>query len=276
MEVAGILTAACGHVLRTVESPGVHRHQSLEPVAAVDIEHLAYRTEAVRGICVTPMLLVEGQAPAVPVFVPEGVEIVTVCSLGVNHFAEQAFAGHLKGGQLEEIVAAVLEDHTVKAGLLSHIDQCPAVLQRVGRRHFYGCVLSVLHSIKGHRHVMLPVRAYIHQVHVRVLAEFLVGLQVACILSSGWKTTLGKVILGCLDTVRLDIADGSDFHAWDVGITYYSIAAPHSEPHETHADGIHRRDCQAEDIGLPFRPVRHGSDYGPVGIDLVTVVSVAV
>ena len=87
-KVVGILTATCRHVPGTVEGLCIHRHQSLEPVAAVDVEHLAYRAEAVCRVRISPVFLVEGQSPAVPVFIPEGVEIVAVRSFGVDHLSE--------------------------------------------------------------------------------------------------------------------------------------------------------------------------------------------
>lgn len=109
-----------------VDRLGVEGHEGLESVAAVDVHGLAYGTEAVGGIDVTAVVLVEVEAPVALVLVPVRLEVVDVAAGSVKHLAEETLLGHVEGGHLEEVVDAVLEHHAVPLGTLGRVDQLPA------------------------------------------------------------------------------------------------------------------------------------------------------
>ena len=187
------------------------------------------------------------------------------------HFSEEAFAGHLQCRQLEEIVAAVLQYHTVQAFALSHVDQRPAVFQGIGGRHFDSHMLAVLHGIEGHRYMVLPVGAYIYEVDIRIFAQLLEGFHAAGIFRSRREAALRKVFLRCLDAVRLDVADGRDFHPGDISIADDSVAAPHAESYEPHPDSFHRGYSQPQHVGLSRCAGRRRSHYRTLVVESVSV-----
>ena len=174
LEVRAVLAGNGLVVLRAVEGIGVHGYERSETVAAVDIEGLADRAEAVGRIEVAAVLAVEFKPPVVPVAGPVVIEIVVVCALGMDNFAEHALAGHLESGELEEIVAAVLENDAVFAGALRGIDEIPAGLESLCRRDFERYVLAMLHGIEGNRHVVNPVCADVDKIDGRILTKSLV------------------------------------------------------------------------------------------------------
>src|SRR5512134_331054 len=95
-----------------VEAPsaGRHRHQVVEPVAAIHVEPLRHRTQAVRRIQVA--VAADGMAhppvPLVEIGELELAQIVEVAALGVQQLAEQSLPHHVEDHHLGAVVAAVL------------------------------------------------------------------------------------------------------------------------------------------------------------------------
>ena len=110
-----------------VDRAGVHRHQAVHLVAAVDVEQLAGGTEAVRGVDVAAVIPVEFQTPAVLIVVPESVEVVDIRTFDMENVPEQSLPGHVERRQLEEIVNAVFEHHAVLSCLFGRIYQLPTL-----------------------------------------------------------------------------------------------------------------------------------------------------
>ena len=102
-----------------------HRDQGLHAVATVNVEGLAERSEAVGGVDIARVVLVELEAPVFVILVPEWLEVVDVSALAVDEFAEHALLGHVESGQFEEVVTAVLEHHAVALGLFGNVDKLP-------------------------------------------------------------------------------------------------------------------------------------------------------
>ena len=61
-----------------------HRNQGLHAVAAMDVESLAERSEAVGGVDVARMALVELKTPVFVVFVPVGFQVMNVGPFAVD------------------------------------------------------------------------------------------------------------------------------------------------------------------------------------------------
>ena len=64
----------------------------------MDIHGLADGTEAVCGVYVTAMVLIEVQTPVALVFVPERLQVVDVSAGSVKHLSEETLLGHVEGG----------------------------------------------------------------------------------------------------------------------------------------------------------------------------------
>ena len=185
LEVRAGLTGALLNQLGAVERIRIHCHKGGEAVSAVDIEGLGDGAESVGGIEVSPVLLVELQAPVVPIFVPVGIQVVVIGAFHVDNVSKHALLGHGEGRELKEVIAAVFKDHAVLAGTLRGVYKVPACLEGFCRRNFQGNMLAVLHGIECHGNVVDPVCADVHKVHVRVLAELLVGFLISCINLGG-------------------------------------------------------------------------------------------
>ena len=108
----------------------------------MNVEHLGNGAETVCGVHVATVGLVVGQSPvqlvigiALPVGFPEGRQVVAVGALYIQHLAEHSVLGHVKAVELEEVVAAGLEHHTVQAGLLREVDELPNLAEVHSRGH---------------------------------------------------------------------------------------------------------------------------------------------
>ena len=179
-----------------------------------------------------------------------------VGTFAVDEFAEHAFLGHVKGGQLEEVVAAVLEHHAVALGLFSHIDELPAFFDGGGSRHFNGHMLSLSHGFHGHGDMCLPVGADVDEVNVVAGDKFLPSLATRVGSGAGQPSAFKDVGLYALDAVGLNVAQSDDGHAVDVGDTIHGIIAAHTEADETDADILDGVDGKLQDTLLPFDTLR--------------------
>ena len=229
-----------------------HGYEGLHAVATVDVESLAERSEAVGGVDVTGMALVELQTPVLVVFVPERFQIVDIGTFAVDEFAKEALLGHVEGGQLEEVVTAVFEHHAVALGLFGHVDKLPALRNGGGGRHFHGNMFALLHGVDGHRDVHLPVGADVDEVDVVALAEFHPSFTSGIGNGAGQAFLFKDVGLDFLDTVGLNVAQGDNSHAIDVGHTVDGIGTAHTEADEADADVLDGIDGELEEAFLSF------------------------
>ena len=69
--------------LQAVDRLGIHRHEVIHLVAAVDVQQLAGGPEAVRGVYVAAVRLVEIEAPVTLVIIPVRLEVVDIGALGM-------------------------------------------------------------------------------------------------------------------------------------------------------------------------------------------------
>ena len=80
--VVGVGELRGAHLLpglfQAVDRPGVHGHEVVHLVAAVDVQQLTGGAEAVRGVNVAAVLLVEVEAPVALVVVPEGIQMLNL------------------------------------------------------------------------------------------------------------------------------------------------------------------------------------------------------
>ena len=244
-----------GYFLAVVRG-GAHRHQIIHLVAAVNVKHLADWSQAVCGVDVAAVLLVEIQTPVTLIFMPVRLEIVYVGAFAVNHLAEQALFGHVESCHLEKVVGAVFEHHAVTAGLFRHIDQLPTILNGCSRRHFHGHVFAVLHGINSHGHMSLPVGADVHQVDIVTLTELLIGCLAYIFSCTGQAFGFQYFFLDLLHILRKQVAQGHNLHAVYKCHAVNSVRAAHAQTYETYAHHRHRLCCKLQHGGLTGNTLR--------------------
>ena len=231
--------------LQAVDRLGIHRHEVVHLIAAVDIQQLAGRAEAVRGIDVAAVRLVEVEAPVALVIIPVGFEVVNIGAFGVEYLAEQPVLSHVERRQLEEVIDTVLEHHAVALCLLGSVDQLPALVERHGGWDFDGDMLAVLHGINRHRDVQLPRGADVNQVDVIAPAKFLPPLLPA-VRGSSREVMSGEDLLRLVDTLGVEVAERHDLDPVDVGEAFHGARAAHTQPDETYAYDRDRVDRQPQ------------------------------
>ena len=228
-----------------VDRAGVHRHQAVHLVAAVDVEQLAGGTEAVRGVDVAAVIPVEFQTPAVLIVVPESVEVVDIRTFDMENVPEQSLPGHVERRQLEEVVNAVFEHHAVPLRLLGGVHQLPALFERRGGGNFDSDVLAVLHGVNGHRDVQLPRGHDVHQVDVVTLAKLFPAL-LAAVRSRLGKSAAHENRLRAVHALGIKVAQGFDLDAVEVREAFHGPGTAHTQPDEAHTDRLHRRGFESQ------------------------------
>ena len=269
LEAVGGAPAVLLDVCRAIHRLCVHRHERLHPVATVQVQCLCYGAEAVRRVDIAAMCLVEVHAPVVPVLLPVRVEVVQVCALGMQDFAEQSVLCHVQSRQLKEVIAAVLQLHAVPACALRGVDEQPDVVERRCRRHLYGGVLAVLHGIDSHRHVVHPVGGYVDQVYVVAPAQLPVyGVATAVGRRLG-QTCTAQYLLAGIHVLRHHVTQGNDLRPWYVREAFHGTRSPHAQSHESHAHGVERGSRELQHVCLSGRAFGHCHSYWFTGSAVV-------
>ena len=204
------------------------------------VEQLTGGAEAVRGVDVTAVFLVELQTPAVLVVVPEGIEVVDVRTLDMEDVPEQPLPGHVERRQFEEVVNAVFEHHAVPLRLLGGVHQLPALFERRGGGNFDSDVFAVFHGVNGHRDVLLPRGHDVHQVDVVTLAKLFPALLAAIERRPG-KPAAHENRLRAVHALGIKVAKGFDLDAVEVREAFHGPGAAHAQPDEAHTNRLHRR-----------------------------------
>ena len=239
----------------------VHGNERGEAVAAVNVEALCHRAEAVRGVNVATVLHVVLHAPAefvgvvggvAPIVAPEVVEVVDIGAFCADHFAEHAGLRHFEGVEFVVVVAAVFENHAVLAGLFREVNQIPALFEVHGRGHFDGRVLAVFEGALGNGEVVVPVGSHVNEVDVGALAKFFVAV-FAEIDVSGRQVCFFKITLAGFCATFFIVAKGNDLHAGNVAETVHGTGTAHAEAYESHAHRLDFRSGEAEHMLLTCR-----------------------
>ena len=226
--------------LQTVDRFGIHGHEVVHLVAAVDIQQLTGGAEAVRGVNVAAVLLVEIETPVALVVVPEGVQIVNIGALDVENVAEQPLFGHVERREFEEVVDAVFEHHTMPLGLFGGVHQLPALVERRGGGNLHGDVLALFHGIDGHRNVLLPRSDDVNKVDIVALAKLFPALLAAIERRPG-KPAAHEDRLRAVHALGIKVAEGFDLDAVEVREAFHGPGAAHTQPDEAHTNRLHRR-----------------------------------
>ena len=108
---------------------------------------------------------------------------------------------------------------------------------------------------------MDPVGADVHEVHVRILAQRLVGLLLPAV-QVGRQALSGKEINALPGTVGLDVADGGDVATGNEREALDGTAAAHSQPYDPDADILNGVGGKLQHVGLGgfARRNRQGDD----------------
>ncbi len=217
-----------------------HRDQIVELVTAIDVHHVGDRPEPVGGIEVA--VAHHGVRPPpqalVAILELDRAQIVQVAALGVQDLAEQALARHVEDHHLRTVVVAVLHHDAVLAMRLGELDQPPAVVDRVSRRHLGRGVLAVLHRRGAHGHVPPPRGGGEDEVEVLVFAHAH-EVRLTPRVERGRPTTV-------LDDPRCDlpgaglddVADRDDLHPVDAEKVAHVRATLEPDPDEADADDV--------------------------------------
>ena len=95
---------------------------------------------------------------------------MTISTLHVENFAENAVLCHMKRVELKEIIAAVFKHYTVKTRLFREVNEFPDLVKIHCRGHFNGCVFAAEHRFAGHGEVMLPVSSDVNDIDILTFA----------------------------------------------------------------------------------------------------------
>ena len=258
-------------LMRPVGSLCVDGHEVVEPVAAMDVQQLTVRSEAMRRIDITAVVAVEVEPPVVPVLCPEVFKVMKIGAFHMKHLTEQSALRHLQTSHLEKVIDAVLKHHTVLARPLGSIDERPDVLHRCGRRDFDGNMLPVFHCKEGDGHMMHPVGANIDDVDVVALAHLFIGFYITEIGGSLMTAMTLQYLLCAVDTTFLNIAEGHNVGALNLTPPLNGPWPAHPKADEGHANGVKGGCRQFEDVllALGFRRcvdgqlslTEHGDSY---------------
>ena len=161
-----------------------------------------------------------------------------VGTLSTQHFAEDTVLSHIEGTQFEPVVAAVLKNHTMLAGLLGKVDELPALFEIHSRRNLDGCVLAILESTLGNREMVVPIGSNVNKVNVGTLAEFLITLLAAVDECRG-QTCLAQIFLAGFGTTSLIVAQSNNLSARNVSETSYGTRTAHTKTYECYTNNIH-------------------------------------
>ncbi|CDF23021.1 uncharacterized protein BN736_00910 [Prevotella sp. CAG:617] len=272
-EVGAFFTSSFFYVSRSVNGFGIHGYEGLHAVAAVDVKSLSNGAKAVSCINVTTVFLVVAHTPSefvvltvLPVVRPEVVEVVDVSTLCAEHFAEYAVLSHVQGVHFKPVVAAVLQNHAVLAGLFAQVDELPALVKVHGRRYFDGGVFTVLQSAFGYREVVFPVGSDVYEVDVFAFANFLVSLFTVVDVCR-WKTGFTQELLAAFGTRFLVVAEGYNLYTGDVSEALYSTGTTHTQTYEGNAYAFHFRSGQVQSVflsGRAFRRVNYDGSFVPM------------
>ena len=267
--VAESVTLLPGHLLHVhlaVDRLRVHGDEGLHAVAAVDVQHLCDRSEAVCGIDVAAELPVVVQPPAQPVLrillpvgIPERRQVVAVSPLHVKHFAEDTLLRHVQRVQFEEVVTAVLQHHAVQAGLLGQVDQLPDFRQVHRRRHLDGHVLAVRHRLPGDEEVVFPVGGDVDEVDVLAPAEFFISVLTGVDVG-GRHACLAENVLAFLGSAAFVVAEGHHLDAGDVHPAFHRTGPAHAQSDEGHPHDFHLRGGEVQGTLLSCRACRYFCD----------------
>lgn len=218
--VVGVGELRGAHLLlglfQSVDRLGIHGHEVVHLVAAVDVEHLAGGTKAVRGINVAAVLLVEVETPVALVIVPESLQIVNIRPLDMEDITEQPLFGQVERREFEKVVDTVFEHHTMALGLLGGVHQLPALVERRGGGNLHGDMLALLHGVDSHRHVLLPRGDDVDEVDVVAFAKLFPALLAAVSLRSG-KSASREDRLCAVDPLGIKVAECFDIDPVKMG-----------------------------------------------------------
>ena len=102
-EVFHLMSEALLSLLHTGEALGVHGSEDGETVATVNVHALSHRAEAVSGINIATILHVIVETPselvvrvALPVSIPERIEVVAISALTEDHLTEEALLSQVQ------------------------------------------------------------------------------------------------------------------------------------------------------------------------------------
>ena len=179
----------------------------------------------------------------------------------MEHLTEESLLCHVQCGELEEVVNAVLEHHTMLAGALRGVDELPYLLHVCGSGHLNSHMLAVLHCIEGQGHVMYPVGGDVDEVNVVAVAHLLIGLSRAAVGSGTWTAMLLQNFLACLHTIGLHIAETLYVGTLNLGKALYGTRATHTQANKSHTHHLHGRSGKTKDVLLSCGTFRNDSLY---------------
>ena len=183
---------------------------------------------------------------------------MAIGTLYVDDLAKESFLCHIQRVQLEEVIAAVLQNHAMQALLFRQVDELPDFIHIHSRRNLDSHVLTVFQRFLCYEEMVNPVGSDIYHIDVRPLAEFLVAV-LAIIDVGGRHGSLLQIAVAVLGALFLMVAECHDLNTGDVSPTLYGTRSAHTQSHECHAHHVHLRSHQSQSGLLTCR---HGGNIG--------------
>ena len=179
-------------------------------------------------------------------------DVSTLCT---DYFTEHALLCHVQSIHLEPVIAAVLQNHTMFAGLFAQVNQFPTLFQVHCRRHFNSHVLAILQGTLCHGEVVHPVGSHIYQVDIIALAKFFITF-LARIDGGFGERGLLQIALAGFRPFLFVVAQGNNLRARDVCETFHSTGTAHSQADKTYTDHFHLGQRQSQHALLSRRTDR--------------------
>ena len=129
--------------------------------------------------------------------------------------------------------------------------------------HLDGHVLALLHGEDCHLYVVLPGGHDVDEVDVVSLAELLPAFLTAVLLGMGTAGLFQDLLSGG-GSLGIEVAEGLDLRALDVGETLHCAGASHAQADEAYAHYFHGLDGESENGFLAVNPGRYLEYYLPV------------
>ena len=266
---------------------GVERHEEVEVVAPVDVHVLRDRAEPMRGIPVSRMLRVEVERPSgapcdrcvgmavhgmVAAVVLEAALVVDVAGFAMDNLSEHPLSDHVEHRHLVLAIAAVLKHHAGHLRALARLHHLPAAVQRKRPRDLDKRDLAMFHRAHRARHVQMPWRHAVHDVHLVHLADAPVAVRPGERLERRRLAVVREPLDLPVDPVLEKVRQGHDLRAGNHRDAVHGGRAsrPHANNGDAHLlhrlerEALHRRAARTEELQRAARTAcRHRDGAHP-------------
>ena len=181
---------------------------------------------------------------------------MAIGTLRVDDLTEETLLSHVQRIQLEEVVAAVFENHAMQALLFRKVDELPDFVHVHGRGDLDGHVLTILQSLLGYQEMVNPVGGDVDHVDICALAELLVAV-LTVIDVGGRHRSLLQIAVATLGALLHMVAESLDLNTGNVSPALHGTRSAHTQTDECHAHHVHLRGHHSQSGLLTCRHSGH-------------------